>query len=288
VKLYYASPIANLDSILRTGIRPRGTDEGHWGSASVRNDLVYLGRWFGPAYALHYSRHFGGNGLIVEVNLPEPDVFVSLLPDENLVGVDHPGDPHVLERIADYARNLEHHRSDWRRSYETIGNVAFEGRIDPDRLTRYCTVDFQERSTLAHHWLEASFEFSEGRAIAAALTSWLFGDSDLLPVLPSKNELLRRQESGNRNGISVFTVDQSSEVESSNTLRRKVLKVSKRPKGKGTSATKKKKATKSSKSLKKKPKPSNATAKSNVRKTKKKYKKTTATGAKGKKKRRRR
>jgi len=78
MRICHGTSSIHLESILREGLKPRGTKASNWKAAS-HADLVYLSQ----AYALHYAGNAvdkeGGNIVLVEID-------TDLLPDYRLNG----------------------------------------------------------------------------------------------------------------------------------------------------------------------------------------------------------
>ncbi|MHC4783970.1 MAG: hypothetical protein ACYTE0_13125 [Planctomycetota bacterium] len=139
--LYHGTSGANVEKILKEGIRPRGKRQGNWDCES-RSDSVYLTDLYAPYYGISSVDEDDSLGEIAvfEVDVDE----VRLMPDEDFLEQgSRKTDICPVEDIGartywfrDRLPNFAHH---WKDSLAKLGTVAHLGEIVPERIIRVST-----------------------------------------------------------------------------------------------------------------------------------------------------
>lgn len=135
--LYHGTALCNVESIMRDGIKPRGTGAATHPRMPSLNDRAYLTSWDALYYAfnsLKANYPLCTSIAVAEVKLSEQD-FENLRADEDAVM--------ALSSMCPPPANARL-EMDWRSSFEVRGTVAHLGVIPPDRITRWVTYELTE------------------------------------------------------------------------------------------------------------------------------------------------
>lgn len=148
--LYHGTSGANVETILREGLRPRGRRPGNWELES-RWDSVYLTNIYAPYYAI---------AAIDEDDCP-PEMAVfevavdeqCLYPDEDFLeqasrGKDVCPLTEKSERTLWYRDRLHGFGHHWKDSLEYLGTVSHYGAIPVEAICRVATSKMNR-----HHWV---------------------------------------------------------------------------------------------------------------------------------------
>ena len=222
--LYHGTRINNLESVLASGLRPRGEAPSNWKKQPSRPDCVYLSTNQGFAHGKSHDEN--GRVAVFEVELASLNKRL-LYPDEDYVAdylAHQPGSretyhdllPQVLSCIGSYKKY-------WRLSISEMGSVAHRGPIPVQAITRYCTVDFRKRVPLdltCDGPVSSLFQYQTLERKLTQNTKWFFGDctehyeatairdvyaiaeGDALAVFERRLKIWLR-ESADRTGITV-------------------------------------------------------------------------------------
>ena len=187
--LFHGTSERFLKTILSDGLRPRGTadGDGNWDDFPSRPDMVYLTTAY-PLYFAQCAAEGGERLLIVETRLDS--LMESLIhPDEDVVSQSiarHEGIP-LREAHQVVIDNLEVYQHAWESALNAMGNVAYQGAIPANDLTRYALVDLEKLNPfLSMAMLDPSItplNYMIKGAWYRHFTSWCFGDEPELPHL---------------------------------------------------------------------------------------------------------
>ena len=146
MKLYHGTYEANLDSILKHGLRPRGKKSGNWKHTVESNSkAVYLTN----AYVFHFAqsakKHRDGKLVVLEIdcNMLNPFLFA---PDEYFLEQATRKDQQfvqgdMVKRTRWFRKHaLTNFQLAWKQSLEGMGTCCYHGNIPPEAITRYATV----------------------------------------------------------------------------------------------------------------------------------------------------
>lgn len=179
MKLYHGTSAANLASIQKHGLRPRGRAHGNWSQYPSRPDCVYLTTAYAPYFAMSALSGRQRKILIVEVDsdLLDESLF---MPDEDFISqAIAANEGRDLAEVHDeVVASLGDYRHHWRDSVAGLGNASYECVVPPEAITRRCVVDLGVRRDLSFvcdpcvSLLNYKFCGERYRSI----TAWLFGD----------------------------------------------------------------------------------------------------------------
>lgn len=154
MKLYHGTNGAWLDSILRTGIRPRGSRKGNWEHNSIHSNrkCVYLTDSYAPYFALNATRGQEPSCAVIEVDTDRLDDF-DLFPDEDFLEQAsrnyENGPKGDMKRRTMYYRKRQFEYGSWlpcaspdggettwwEASLKYLGTCSHHGLIPPDAIT---------------------------------------------------------------------------------------------------------------------------------------------------------
>lgn len=146
--VYHGTSERNVESILRDGLRPRGTEIGNWQHSVPSNSkAVYLT----IAYAIHFAKACANAGeryAIFEVDLGKLDVNGKIAPDEDFLEQATRGDlrfskcgTNINARTMWFRkRALSQFQHLWVTSFNRLGTGCYYGTIPPEALTRLALI----------------------------------------------------------------------------------------------------------------------------------------------------
>lgn len=209
--LYHGTSVKNLQSILDSGIRPRGRRAGNWNHAVKSNPkAVYLTN----AYPLYFAMATG-NWPVAIIEIDTDKLVQQLLsPDED-----------YLEQATRFDRNFEflvnenmafrtkYFRSRalrlynhlWKQSLNGLGTCCYYGTIPTELITRYVIIN--EQSPIKH-LSDPTITIINFKLLGnyyINLTRKIFGDSDYLEVNPAFKSYMENLDRAPRDGIEVIT-----------------------------------------------------------------------------------
>lgn len=221
MRLYHGTSSRHLESIMTSGIRPRGRRKGNWKQFPSRKDMVYLTNAYAPFFALQSCKE-GEKALILELDLaridesrlyPDEDFIVQAISQQSGLSVEdvHDGIRDALEDYQQYAMT----------SLEHLGNCSHRGDIPKVAVTRYCLIDWAARKDIGGIVLDPSISLMNYRFCGEkyrSIIAWLFGDRKDFEVGLGGNEayieIVERCQPGyrkivedmfaNRDGIEVM------------------------------------------------------------------------------------
>lgn len=174
MKLYHGTGIRNLDSILNKGLQPRNRKKGNWKEFPSRKDMVYLSTAYAPFFALNSQ---DSEGVILEVNLDDLDAS-KLFPDEDgIAQAISQQEKRPLNIVhQEVKNNLEAYQHYAMQSIDLIGNICYQGTIEPSKIKRLTTIEFKKRPDLAMICCDPSISVMNYRLIGnkyRTFTEWL-------------------------------------------------------------------------------------------------------------------
>jgi hypothetical protein len=203
--LYHGTTAKHLKSILRDGLRPRGTKAGRWQDWPSRPDCTYLTSAYGFYFAMACPLE-DGDRLVLEIDtqrldqsllLPDEDFIAQGLiaanPDADLAGV------HAIVRdkldcaIAtdgdgtSFAVGFRDGDSPWNGqpawevSVTYLTTCCYKGTISPAAFSRYVLFDYTQRPLLSTMAYNDGVRLKGPHQQMANLTAWFFGDRKKLP-----------------------------------------------------------------------------------------------------------
>lgn len=191
MKLYHGTSTARLAAILETGILPRreSKKKSLWSKNPSADDRVYLSDIYAPYFAFHAAEHDRADALILEVDtdrllptrfLPDEDFLEQASRKQSAEAVGMKKNVTTLEaRTRFFRQNTHRWRSGWTDSVKHLGTCAVQGRISPEAITRYVTVDCKKMSSLRFMATDASISIINHTYCSGkytALTALLMGD----------------------------------------------------------------------------------------------------------------
>lgn len=220
-KIYHGTSICNLKKILDKGIVPRGTKGStNWEKNPSHPEMVYLSTAY-PFYFAYCSSQKSDKYVVFEIDFNKLDPK-KLYPDEDFIynAIKDEEKPELSE-IRKFLTNPEYQKYCYSSLYN-LGNICFRGKIPVDYITRYCIVDFKERSHLSSFILDPVICIMNYRFLGKKyekMIRWFFGDEALLPQVDEVKEMSLYfdgipkdsidfwiNESKNRKGIKVIDI----------------------------------------------------------------------------------
>jgi len=148
--LYHGTSGANVEKILKEGIRPRGKRQGNW-KVESRFDSVYLTNLYAPYYAIMAFDEDDSplERAVFEVDVDEQRLF----PDEDFLeqasrGKDVCPLTDQTERTIWYRDRLNGFGHHWKDSLEHLGTVSHYGAISVESICRVATFGMNK-----HPWV---------------------------------------------------------------------------------------------------------------------------------------
>lgn len=199
MKLYHGTSMSVLDSILTSGLRPRGDAPGSWESYPSRDDMVYLTTAYPFYFALHTEcdlQDEGNTNLRVAIEIdstrldkallyPDEDFLAQLIATNNGTSIEqvHDAVRANLVALASSFHEVEsgEHASAWEISIHALTTCCYKGVIPRAAMTRYCVFDYSLRPLLA------TIAYNEGPYLGGPheqyrqFTQWMFGNRRSLP-----------------------------------------------------------------------------------------------------------
>lgn len=216
MKIYHGTNELHLRSILREGLRPRGSKKGNWKDYPSRYDMVYLS----TAYAPYFSLMGMDKPIVFEVETDK--LYEELLhPDEDFIAQTVATAKGVsIKSVHEHVRrNIEKYQGTWRMSIDNMGTCCYQGRIPLYAITRYVTWDISSQSHVSimagdPTITPMNYQFCGDKY--RNLIAWLFGDEkELQPMMCLHDAPLAmgdryvnhlKEVSANRKSIEVVTL----------------------------------------------------------------------------------
>lgn len=178
IKLCHGTGARLLETILSSGLRPRGERQSAWGQCPSHPDRVYLTN----AYAFYFAQNvvdYEEDLLIVEV---EVDVS-KLVPDEDFLGQSSKGTdweadyPDLIERTLVMRDAVDKMPRRQRQllaisSIENLGNAAHIGRIFPAALRRIARVPHRQISQIVMQEFDPTISIANYRLMGERYRSF--------------------------------------------------------------------------------------------------------------------
>lgn len=239
MRLYHGTTERHLESILRDGLRPRGSaNGGNWEAYPSRPDMVYLTTAY-PLYFAAANANEGERLLILELELGELD-DTRLYPDEDAVAqsISHRESRPLAEVQHEVVVNLEGWQDNWAHALKAMGTVAHQGTIDPETIRQAVLIDPDARMS---PWLFMTMldptitilNYKVKGTFYTQLTEWAIGARDTIPggtamemealrgmdpEFAAKREAMLEAEARDRSGIEI--ISKESWLEKVNSLKR--------------------------------------------------------------------
>jgi len=151
--LYHGTSEANLDQILRVGLKPRGKKKSLWTEHPSAPNRVYLT----DAYAIYFANcavKIGERAVILKVEVPE----FKLVADEDALAqtkiVDEDfkflNDLDIKERTKFWKKNAPKYPHLAEFSLRALGNAAHMGVIKPSQIVKFVTYDVTPEMIFGH------------------------------------------------------------------------------------------------------------------------------------------
>lgn len=177
MRVYHGTGIQHLESILTNGLRPRNDNKSNWEEFPSREDMVYLSTAYAPYFALINNPE---NAVILEVDLDELDQD-KLFPDEDGIAQALSQQEKVpLDEVHDQVKdNLEYYQHLALASIDLIGNICYQGVIEPSKIKKVTTIDFSQRTELSMICGDPMISVMNYRLCGnkyRTFTEWLMGD----------------------------------------------------------------------------------------------------------------
>lgn len=245
MKIYHGTDARWLPEILKEGLKPRKlTGKSNWEKFVSLPDKVYLTTTYPLYFAACVSHRNVAAVIEIETHLLDEH---NLYPDEDFISQAYKGSHQFknlpLELIQDAVkRNLKQFKDAWRDSIQHLGSVSHKGIIKPNCFTRYATVDLKKRGHLTCSMLDPTICILNHQIkgqFYRNFVAWMFGDRKVLPQLDEARSFDKmklfcgvqghspvafwKQESKNRSGIEVVTLNHQQERDSQCQQEKKVL-----------------------------------------------------------------
>jgi hypothetical protein len=138
--LYHGTSLKALKSILKHGIRPRGSKKSHWNKCPSRAERVYLTECYAPYFAYCADPK---HGVILEIDTDKLDQS-KMGTDEDIVGqVFAFGKPKVDLLKVTQELDIEQYDPKWQEGLKMMGNCSYKGVIPPEAIIRYIIIDWK-------------------------------------------------------------------------------------------------------------------------------------------------
>lgn len=155
MKLYHGTTNHFHSQVLRHGLKPRSKRSSNWKKNPSRSDMVYLTTTY-PFYFATMSRD-EKIGVVYEIDTRHLDED-KLHPDEDFIthlANKRREKPLTEAQNRHVCKTLDVFQDMWRKSLMMLGNCAYQGRIPPKAITRYCLFDSAARPELTAYCMDA-------------------------------------------------------------------------------------------------------------------------------------